>query len=120
MGFINHFAVRSTLAPAQALALVRREVAALDPTLAVSRVVTMDELVAAQLARPRFNAILLNWLSALAVLLAGVGIYGVMSYAIAERTGELGLRIALGAQPRNILSLVLGQGLKLTCTAPLE
>jgi len=115
-GFVNHFAMRSTLGPAQALGLVRREVAALDPTLAVSRVVTMDELVAAQLARPRFNALLLNWLSALAILLAGTGIYGVMAYAVAERTSELGLRIALGAQARDILKLVVGQGMVLVMT----
>jgi putative ABC transport system permease protein len=115
-GFVNHFAIRSTLAPAAALALVRREVAVLDSTLAVSRVVTMDQLVAAQLARPRFNAVLLNWLSALAVLLAGTGIYGVMAYAVAERTNELGVRIALGAQARDIFKLVMGQGMVLVVT----
>jgi putative ABC transport system permease protein len=110
---LNHFAVRSTLDPAQALALVRREVAALDPQQAVSRVASMDELAAAQLARPRFNAVLLNWLAALAMLLAALGIFGVMAYAVAQRTNELGLRIALGAQPGNIMGLVLKQGMKL-------
>ena len=110
---LNHFAVRTTMDPAQALALVRREVAALDPNQAVSRVASMDELAAAQLARPRFNAVLLNWLAALAMLLAALGIFGVMTYAVAQRTNELGLRIALGAQPGNIMTLVLRQGMKL-------
>jgi putative ABC transport system permease protein len=110
---LNHFAVRTTMEPTQALALVRREVAALDPEQAVSRVASMDELTAAQLARPRFNAVLLNWLAGLAMLLAALGIFGVMTYAVAQRTNELGLRIALGAQPGNIMTLVLRQGMKL-------
>ncbi len=110
---LNHFAVRTTMDPAQALALVRREVAALDPHQAVSRVASMDELAAAQLARPRFNAVLLNWLAGLAMLLAALGVFGVMTYAVAQRTSELGLRIALGAPPGNIMGLVLKQGMKL-------
>jgi len=110
---LNHFAVRTTLDRTNALAMVRREVAALDPQLALSRIATMDELAAAQLARPRFNAVLLNWLAGLAMLLASLGVFGVMAYAVAQRTSELGLRIALGAQPRNIMTLVLGQGIKL-------
>jgi putative ABC transport system permease protein len=112
-GFLNHFGVRSTLPRAQVIALVRRELAAIDPTLAVSRVATMDELVAVQLARPRFNAALLNWLSALAVALAGLGIYGVLAYTVAERTPEFGVRLALGAQTQDILKLVIRQGAKL-------
>ncbi|HEX7315760.1 MAG TPA: ABC transporter permease [Pyrinomonadaceae bacterium] len=110
---LNHFAVRSTLTPSDALALVRREVAALDPELAVSRVVTMEEQVAVRLARPRFTAVLLNWLALMALLLAGVGVFGVTAYAVAQRTRELGLRVALGARPRDILLLVVGHGLKL-------
>ena len=110
---LNHFAVRTTMDPAQALTLVRREVAVLDPHQAVSRVASMEELTAAQLARPRFNAVLLNWLAGLAMLLAAVGIFGVMAYSVAQRTNELGLRIALGAPPGNIMKLVLWQGMKL-------
>jgi predicted lysophospholipase L1 biosynthesis ABC-type transport system permease subunit len=110
---LNHFAVRTTMDPAAALALVRREVALLDPNQAVSRVATMDELAAAQLARPRFNALLLNWLAGLAMFLAALGIFGVITYAVTQRTGELGLRIALGARPGNIMRLVLGQAMKL-------
>jgi len=110
---LNHFAVRTTMDPAQALTLVRHEVAVLDPHQAVSRIASMEELTAAQLARPRFNAVLLNWLAGLAMLLAAVGVFGVMAYTVAQRTNELGLRIALGAPPRNIMRLVLGQGMKL-------
>ena len=110
---LNHFAVRSTLSTSDALALVRREVAALDPDLAVSRVATMEEQVAVRLARPRFTAVLLNWLALMALLLAGVGVFGVTAYAVAQRTRELGLLVALGARPRDILLLVIGHGLKL-------
>ena len=110
---LNHFAVRTTLDPVMVLALVRRELAVIDPQLAVSRLATMDELAAAQLARPRFNAVLLNWLAGLAMLLAALGIFGVTAYGVAQRTGELGLRIALGAPPRNIMGLVVRQGIKL-------
>src|SRR5215203_2447489 len=111
--YLNHFAVRSTLPPSDALALVRREVAALDAGLAVSRVATMEEQVAVRLARPRFTAVLLNWLALMALLLAGVGVFGVTAYAVAQRTRELGLRMALGARPRDILLLVVWHGLKL-------
>jgi putative ABC transport system permease protein len=95
------------------LALVRREVAAIDAQLAASRVATMDELLAAQLARPRFSAVLLNWLAGLALLLAAFGIFSVMAYVVTQRTGELGLRMALGAGSRDILWLVLKRGMGL-------
>jgi putative ABC transport system permease protein len=110
---LNHFAIRTKLNSSAALALVRSQVAALDPQVALSSVATMDELVAAQLARPRFNALLLNWLAGLAILLAALGVFGVTAYMVAQRTSELGLRIALGAQPHNIMALVLRDGLKL-------
>ena len=111
--FVNHFAVRTTTEPTALLSTVRREVAALDPTQAVTRVATMDQLVAANLAQARFSAVLLNWLSGLALLLAAVGIYGVLAYSVARRTGELGVRLALGARPFGVVRMVLGNALRM-------
>jgi len=105
--------VRTTIEPASLLPVVRSEVAALDPAQAVAGVATMEQLVAAHLARPHFSAVLLNWLSALAMALAGVGVYGVLAYSVARRVGEFGVRIALGARGIDILKLVVGQGMRL-------
>jgi len=111
-GRINHFAVRTTASPRALLATVRQEVASLDPQQAISSVATLDELLATNQARPRFNAVLLNGLSAVALLLAVVGIYGVVAGSVLERTGELGVRMALGARPVDIVRLVLAEGMR--------
>ena len=96
------------------LAEVRNEVQALDATLPVYNLRTLAEQKDGSLYAERLAAALLTIFGLLALLLAAVGLYGVLSYALTERTREMGIRLALGAQPRNLLRLVVGQGMTLT------
>jgi predicted permease len=109
-----------TLGPTVELApLVRGVVADIDPTLAVSRIATMEERVAEQLARPRLYTALLTAFAVLALAVAGAGLFGVLSFSVAQRSRELAVRSALGASPGALLRLVLRQGIAVTCVGAL-
>ena len=90
---------------------VRTQVASLDSNLALGQSVGMDQLVSLSVARERFSMLLLTAFGIVALVLASIGVYGVISYGVAERTGEMGIRMALGAQPGNVRTLVLGRGM---------
>jgi putative ABC transport system permease protein len=100
--------------PNQLVASARNQVKSLDPDQPIYNIRTMDQIRGESIAPQRLNLTLLSIFAGIAFVLAIVGIYGVMSYAVTQRTQEIGIRMAIGAQPRDVFRMILGQGMMLT------
>jgi putative ABC transport system permease protein len=105
--------VRSAGDPAMLTPVVREALRAIDPDEATSTFRTMDDVVSSSASRERFNTLLLGAFASIALLLTAAGIFGVLSYLVTQRTREIGLRMALGAQPEEVLRVIVGHGLRL-------
>lgn len=115
----SSLAIRTQAEPQSVTAAIRQALRGVDPSLPITQVRTMEDILDGTLAPRRFNMTVLSLFALIAGLLALVGIYGVISYTVAARTNEIGVRLALGAQPHDILKLVVGEGLKLTMSGVL-
>ena len=112
-GWPAHLLVRTASDPATIAAAVTRIVHEADPSVPVNEVTTLDGLLSRSLSPRRFAMVLIAVLAGLALVLSAVGIYGVMSFTVGQRVQEIGVRMALGAQPSTMLALILGRGARL-------
>ncbi|MGH9960962.1 MAG: FtsX-like permease family protein, partial [Pyrinomonadaceae bacterium] len=108
------FVVKTEVDPTALFPAVKGAIREVNRNQTFAKTATMEELVADSLRQRRFNLFLLGCFAVLALVLAGVGIYGLISYSTKQRTREIGIRMALGAQRRDILQLIMGQGLRMT------
>jgi ABC-type antimicrobial peptide transport system permease subunit len=106
------FVLHTNAPPTAVVPRLRSMLAEIDPNLPLSRVQTLDEMVGENVASRRFLMVLLTGFAAVALLLALAGIYGVLSYTVARRRSEIGMRLALGASRTHVLRLILGQGMR--------
>ena len=109
-----NWVIRTATDPVPLSASMQRELLAVDAQLAVAKIRTMEQVISESTARQNFNMLLLTIFAGLALVLAAIGIYGLMSYSVEQRLQELGIRMALGAGGGQMLKLVVGQGMKLT------
>jgi putative ABC transport system permease protein len=111
----TYLAIRTERDPAAFAAAVRSQIASIDPDLPVSEFFSLEKVFSDAVLGLSYVAVMLTVMGVVALVLASVGVYGVMAYSVAERTQEIGVRVAMGAQPRDVLHLIMSRGIKITC-----